>query len=251
MDNKDMVIVLVALLAVIFAFFYMSCKKGSTKEGFMGLSTPGRVAVEQVATNSKGIAFASVPSWQANLSPRFMPNSYGSYIQYNMPSQDMLAVPQDPLGYAEMVKAELGEAKPASTLPKYQDVKEMLPTADMKSGSGLRAQTYNWNRLMKVGLAKSKAQNNADFIRGDLPIPKVNTGWFSSRYGTEALRSGAMSVLGGSNNETSNALYSYMRNASGDTKTTFGGTALNMATGKTMGTSEGIGQGSLNITMFP
>lgn len=252
MDSNKCILYFLMVGVVIFAIGITSCTCKTT-ESFMGLSTPGRVSMENVATNSKGVPFMAVPNWQSNIAPRFMPSSYGSHIQYNLPDQKNLAVPQNPLGYADMVRNEIGPETSKKILPKYQDVKEMFPTTDMKNTNNIQ-NTYNYNRLMKVGLQKSRAKSQADWIRGDLPIPKVNTGWFSSRYGTESLRSGAMNVLGGQHNETANALYSYMKSDSGNTRTTFAGAPLNsvnMAGAKMTGTSNGINQGDVKITMFP
>lgn len=250
MDNKLIILIVVAIIAVI---VYMMCRN-TTVESFMGMSAPGMVKIDEISTKN-GMPFASVPNWQSNIAPRFNPNSYGPYIQYNVPDNKYLAVPTDPLGYADSVGSEISPEKVKRQLPKYQDVAELLPTATM--GAQHPQQVYNWDRLFKVSLAKSNAKRDADFIRGDLPIPKINTGWFSSRYGTEALRDGAMNVIGGQGNETSNALYSYLKNVSGNTKTTFAGAPLqevpkaNMSRNEMLQTTRGISQGDVQVSMYP
>jgi hypothetical protein len=48
--------------------------------------------------------FFSTPSFQAMLSPRMLPQGYGTYIRYNMPDRANQAVPCDPLTYGEMAE---------------------------------------------------------------------------------------------------------------------------------------------------
>jgi hypothetical protein len=48
--------------------------------------------------------FVSVPSYQAVLAPRFNNNNYGAYIRYNLPDNENLAVPCNPLTFGDMAK---------------------------------------------------------------------------------------------------------------------------------------------------
>lgn len=48
--------------------------------------------------------FVSVPSYQAVLAPRFNNNNYGAYIRYNLPDNQNLAVPCNPLTFGDMAK---------------------------------------------------------------------------------------------------------------------------------------------------
>ena len=74
----------------------------------------------------------------------------------------------------------------------------------------------------------SRLRGQGDPIRGDLPIVPISGSWFipSATAGNnvnQVLQQGAMNVLGGVNNETSNALANLIYNSSGGTDTTIGG----------------------------
>ena len=71
----------------------------------MWSSSPGLSAS---VSNAPGIAspeFFQVPgTFQSNLSPRFGNTDFGSNIRYNAPAYSNMAVPKNPLGYANMAK---------------------------------------------------------------------------------------------------------------------------------------------------
>lgn len=101
----------------------------------------------------------------------------------------------------------------------------------------------------------SRLRGQGDPIRGDLPIIPISGNWFVSSYAREpqiTLQQGAMNVLGGVNNETSNSLANLIYNASGGTETTIGG--VDMA--KTNMSHQVFGataaaQGDVQVTSFP
>jgi|LauGreDrversion4_2_1035121.scaffolds.fasta_scaffold00325_13 hypothetical protein len=103
---------------------------------------------------------------------------------------------------------------------------------------------------------KSSRQRGAgDPIRGDLPIVPVSGNWFIPSQANSPsinLQQGAMNVMGGVNNETSNSLANLIWNASGGTETTIGGVDMS----KTMMTHQVYGagaaaQGDVVVTSFP
>lgn len=54
-------------------------------------------------------SFFMVPgTFQAALSPRFNPNSYGSTVSYNLPNYNMLGVPPSPFSYVGMTNTPRG-----------------------------------------------------------------------------------------------------------------------------------------------
>lgn len=109
----------------------------------------------------------------STLSPRIGNVSYGANINYRPPEEKLLAVePFNPLGVAAD-----GEIQPI--------IYDRFMYANKKS------------RLYSLG----------DFIRGDLPIMPSTGDWFVPAVTPHIdLREGAMNVLGGQFNDTSNAL---------------------------------------------
>jgi len=76
----------------------------------------------------------------------------------------------------------------------------------------------------------SRQRGAGDPIRGDLPIVPVSGSWFIPSQANNPslnLQQGAMNVMGGVNNETSNALANLIWNSTGGAETTIGG--VNMA----------------------
>jgi hypothetical protein len=119
MSETNILFPIIGLTATLVAINYLQNKK--VKENFGMLpSFQTKVDVE-VAPNAKAAAegkfqsvqnkyqtmlnpqkaFYTVPSnFQSNLAPRFFGGDYGANISYNLPSQQNLAVPQNPLDLA-------------------------------------------------------------------------------------------------------------------------------------------------------
>lgn len=135
------------------------------------------VAADQLTTTDNGASSVSytVPSTgqSGSLPARFSNLSYGANINYRPPNVDILAVnPQNPLAYSAD-----GELQPI--------VHDRYIYAPKRS------------RLQFAG----------DPIRGDLPIMPLQGNWFAPAVTPSLdLREGALSVIGGRHNDTSNEL---------------------------------------------
>lgn len=110
-----------------------------------------------------------------------------------------------------------GDSSDNSSLP--------IGTMNAMDAAGNTEQFVVMDRLMATNM-KSKLRALGDPIRGDLPItPDQNSGWFSV-YPTinVDLQPGAMNVLAGQEaGETNAKLMQLLMNASGGSRTTFGG----------------------------
>ena len=99
----------------------------------------------------------------------------------------------------------------------------------------------------------SRLRSQGDPIRGDLPIVPQSGNWFTpSVHPNIDLRSGAMQVLGGIDNDTSKELANLIYNASGRADTTIGGVDMaqvNISNQK-LGALSAAG-GDVHITAFP
>lgn len=103
----------------------------------------------------------------------------------------------------------------------------------------------------------SRLRSQGDKIRGDLPIAPNNGNWFTPNVHPNIdLEAGAINVIAGVDNSTSNQLANLIYNASGRADTTIGGvdmasamTALNPAMQEISATS--AGGGDLTIRAFP
>lgn len=126
--------------------------------------------------------------------------------------------------------------------------------ATIISDDGQISQPIIYDRYIYAN--KSSRQRGAgDPIRGDLPIVPVSGNWFIPSQANSPginLQQGAMNVMGGVNNETSNALANLIWNASGGTETTIGGVdmANTMMTHQVYGAGAAA-QGDVIATSFP
>ena len=126
--------------------------------------------------------------------------------------------------------------------------------ATIISDDGQISQPIVYDRYIYAN--KSSRQRGAgDPIRGDLPIVPVSGTWFIPSQANSPsinLQQGAMNVMGGVNNETSNALANLIWNASGGTETTIGGVdmANTTMTHQVYGAAAAA-QGDVIATSFP
>ena len=102
-DNKFLITLLGLVVAVVAINNFKSKDEEEVQEDFfMNPSMTWKVdRVAATPSSAKKGDFFSVPgTYQAMLNPRFSNVDYGANIRYNMPSQDNLAAPCNPLGYA-------------------------------------------------------------------------------------------------------------------------------------------------------
>jgi len=242
-----------------------------------------RVVASSPSAAKKG-QFYSVPgNYQSILNPRFSNVDYGASVRYNMPSHKNQAVPCEPLtfsnmatkGYSHTSKEGYGCANSVNGVPggvkatepgyaagNYNDAlsaaysgsddsnapSASLPVANMSAlnASGDSAQPIVYDRYIYAN-RNSRLRSQGDPIRGDLPIVPCSSDWFRPAVNPNLdLQQGAMTVMGGFDNDTSTALASLMYTSSGNSQTTAGG--VNMA--RQLQTTVGNGLASVNVSSF-
>lgn len=185
------------LIVGIMGYIYAT-KKKLIKENFL---SPMTFKVDRVAAPNKDFAnqgeFWSVPgTYQASVTPRSASVQYGSQIQYNLPSENLLAYRAD------------------------------TPFANdglLTAGESDVVQPITYDRFMFAN-KKSRLRERGDPIRGDLPIIPHNSDWFRPSVQPHIdLKEGAMQVMGGFDNETNNQLSLLMAASAGNALQTFGG----------------------------
>jgi hypothetical protein len=209
---------------------------------------------------------------------------YGANIKYNMPSKEKLAVPCDPLTFGNMSKESykekfttcattcgsgsrdvscgksddsLMEADYASGNYKdemsqsqqgvqYPSPTDMMPVGDMTTVNSLgeTVQPIVYDRFIYAN-RNSRLRAHGDPIRGDLPIVPCAADWFRpSAHPNIDLQQGAMNVLAGLNNETTQAMSELINSTSGD-RTIAG---VNLESNRMSGTSGALS--TVNVTAF-
>ena len=126
-----------------------------------------------------------------------------------------------------------------------------LPVGDMTSMSveGDVEQPIVYDRYIYAN-RNSRLRSQGDPIRGDLPIiPDSNDNqWFKVSVAPSVdLQFGAMNVIGGTDNETANALAQMVYASSGGAQDTVNGISLSSQTTGTLA----MGQNDIHFTAFP
>lgn len=186
------------LIIGLISYIY-STKNKIIKENFLPSMT---YKVDRVAAPNEDFAhkgeFWSVPgTYQSLVAPRSASVQYGSQIQYNLPSESVLAY-----------KSETPFANDGLLLT---------------TGEGDIVQPVTYDRFM-FSNKRSRLREHGDPIRGDLPIIPHNSDWFRPSVQPHIdLKEGAMQVMGGFDNETNNKLSLLMSTSAGNALQTFGG----------------------------
>jgi len=134
----------------------------------------------------------------------------------------------------------------------YNETTDLLPVMDMSQQSVgvLGDETINpiiYDRFIYAN-QKRRGLGQGDFFRGDLPIVPNNTGWFQPSADPQLdLRTGALAVMGGIDNGTSNELMALQTSASGGLLSVGGG--INYGVQKLSRNS--MGGADLVVTSFP
>lgn len=276
-DSKFVVTLLALMLSVI-----AICNFDKKKNIVEGLGVlPSFVARPvQVVRNMHGNegSFYSVPNFQSQLTPRFSNTDYGANIKYNLPhNRNMATKSDDPLMMSSAVHENFetpvkcgsgGAGTPFRANPVMQsgfaagnfnevtdevrsvmhpNVVDHVPVGDMTtvSPTGEMEQTIVYDRMI-VANRNSNLRGQADFIRGDLPIPMNQTGWFQvSANPTVDLNQGAMNVLAGPDNAVTQEMTAFMNNSTGTT------TVAGMNLSNQQLAAIGAGQNDVSITAFP
>jgi hypothetical protein len=199
---------------------------------------------------------------QSYLSPRQSSTGLGSYVKYNMPNEENLALRANdplmmkdsycnPMNLANMVEPvkssegysyglegigaspEFNKLEQTNNSMSNNTVTNSLPITSMSSSIGNNDQVVNYNRLI-FALQRSRLNGLGDPIRGDVPVtpclpsanPESNV-WFRPAAGNAPninLRAGAMQVMGGINQVSAQQTAELMSRAS-QFQNTFGGVA--------------------------
>ena len=202
------------------------------------------------------VSYTVPGNYQAPIPPRMNSNGLESYIRYELPSEGHLAnEAQNPLMIANQVekpnlrenftpddKAFHGDT-PKQYDNMYHEMKKegndafnQLPIAGMGNGVSASEENnefyVNTNRLT-FALNKNRLTGLGDFIRGDLPVvpcnpdsnPYSNT-WFRPSARPHNLLSGAVNVIAGVGNVTSQQTSELQMRDVGSTNNTFGAVPL-------------------------
>ena len=276
-DSKFLVTLLALMLSVI-----AICNFDKKKNIVEGLGMLPSMAMKSVPVgrNSalKGNPFFAVQNFQAQLSPRFSNTDYGANIRYNLPNENNLASRQnDPLmmgnvvreGFETPVTCGAGGAgtsfmaqpvmKSGFATGNFNEVTndsrssiepqtvDQIPVGDMTtvSPTGEMEQTIVYDRMI-VANRNSRLRSQGDWIRGDLPICKNETGWFQvSANPVLDLNQGALNALAGPDNGVTQEMTAFMNNSIGTT------TVAGMDLSNQQLASIGAGLNDVTITSFP
>lgn len=191
MLNAIILLVILLLVISVAGYFYLhqqnednveDTPQGKTVENFVDMPSTRNVHNVISTSNPQGQNqyFAVPGNLQSNLAPRAAPVDYHANITQNLPSDEKLGIPIEPLA------GDCGN----------EDSQQAL-------GSGLveQEQVVNMDRLFTVS-NQSRLLQNSDWIRGDLyicPDSSVQSGqWFTPSASTQPmanLNPGALSFM--------------------------------------------------------
>ncbi len=207
MSTQNLVMLLIGLSAVMFLINKQT--GGSIVESF-GMIPPQIARVEQVVDVPQTGDIYTIPgTYQALLQPKQSGMvDYGAFIRYNMPSIDKRADSLGSLDYKSMGKEKTiiteGFQSQVRSPPNAMGGVDMGTPLGNILGDDVQPIIYD--RYIFAN-QKDRLRSEADFIRGDLPIVPISTGWFSPAANPQtALREGAMNIMNGPNNETGKEL---------------------------------------------
>jgi hypothetical protein len=282
LDNK-FVITLGLLIAVLIGC--NSIQGFSSNEGFLGSLPSMKTKVFRSIGNQKGDLYSIPGQYQSMLSPRTNAGiDYGANIRYNVPSYKNLAVPSDPLALGDMVSENYRPgtkenydckkgggsksfkehgvdvqsgfaagnfnevAEQVYDNSQYPDTVSMLPVGNMTTvnSAGEVVQPVIYDRFIYAN-RNSRLRSQGDPIRGDLAIVPCASDWFRpSVHPQFDLMEGAMNVMGGIGNETTQSLAELIAIASAGTTDTISGVDMS----NHFATTLGAGYGDVSTVAF-
>lgn len=204
-------------------------------------------------------------TYQSNLAPRFSNTNYGANIKYNIPCRNVLATPETPVPMISVeetlqLQPNVGEGFCGQSNPKenqmraqasydpteYPDVQSMIPSETMDS-FGESAQPIVYDRHVYAN-RNSRLRSQGDPIRGDLPIVPRSTGWFRPSAQPQIdLQQGALNVIAGLSNETTQKMNELITASSGGAVTVNAGVPMSQLYSQDLC----AGQSDLLVTAFP
>jgi hypothetical protein len=217
---------------------------------------PTSIRVAREARNPQSGNFFQIPGlMQSRVPPRFSNAQYGANIRYKLPESDSMAFDvSNPMAQGQMVadtRASSVKLKTSKKTPDYVEASDMLPVSDlmaqnlMGGGDDGDKPPIIYDRFIYAN-QRSRLKLDSDYIRGDIPITPMATGWFRPSATPHLdLNSGAMGVLGGLDNQTNQQMLA-LRSASssGGVDT---GSGVNFAVEKSQYASPA---GDINVTAF-
>lgn len=251
-DNKF----LATLIGISLAFIAVTnFKSGGVQENFLGTlpSFTTKVVKDVKCVPKQSSEMYMVPgTFESNLAPRFSNTNYGANIQYNIPCRSMLATPEHSVPLQESFTeqysscSDANEAKQSVYDPtEYPDVQSMIPAGTLNS-LGESCEPIVYDRYIFAN-RNSRLRSQGDPIRGDLPIVPANTGWFRpSAHPQIDLQQGALNVIAGVSNETTQQMNQLISASSGGSVTVNAGIPITQ-----MYSQENCAQGDVFVTAFP
>lgn len=200
-------IVLIILIGAIIAFVLI--KKPFSESFWGGNAGAGRsvVAIPEAASIYGGPMYSIPPGYSPAVEPRFANVNFGNNILYNPPSMANMAAADFPLSTSGNVQES--EYLPQQNSQYVGNIDQFAADASqglVANGVDPDMQTFNYDRLMVVN-KRSRLRGLGDPIRGDLPIAPYSGDWFAPAvYPSVDLREGALNVIAGHDNTTSNEL---------------------------------------------
>lgn len=196
--------------------------------------------------------FVTVANWQQPIQNRFSSTGYSAYINQRPAPEGMQGVtPLAPLEYGNIVKQEcpstMSSVNNAKPQPEFLSASDLMPAQTMEGFESPECIQIDRNMWSNT---KTRTQNTADFIRGDLPIvPLANGGWFNSQYANATnLRTGAMAALGGANNETAKLTAQLTTAYRGTAPSSFAGAPITGAVSQELGIGPRNESVSVNVS---
>ena len=219
-DNKKVTVTSLEKFGMLPSFGVKSAlqsNQGGTPQSLPGFGGPA-VQGSSMSGVKKGDFFSVPGTFQAAISPRFANTSFGANILYNIPSNEHMASPVDPLTYRNMARENFttkedygcktglccnkggdssafhGGAPLMDSNFTAGDYQQVLQEARGDSGqfatSMLPVQTMATVDAagdeqqpiiydrLMVSNRRSRLRSQGDMIRGDLPIVPCEPGWF-------------------------------------------------------------------------
>lgn len=210
MFDGKFITTLIALVIAVITICNMNKNSVSSVENYM----PSL----QVKTQT----IASPPNLQSPLSPRFFSGGLGSLTKMKPTAvANQAYIQNNPMGVAEIPCKQKyhDEVKTTNALPDYTAAMDEdnsllpVPTMETPNENGETVTPVMFDRLIYTN-RNSRTRGEGDHIRGDLPIVPCKGTWFNvSASPSTDLQQGALNVLAGTDNSTTQELARLINNS--------------------------------------
>ncbi len=202
MDDNVLLLILLAVLVVVFIACQCLKQTITKKEPYGESFTATGYSTPSSTTPLPSPGWVVTPSFRADTAPRFDPNrTGGGQIKGSYPGLNFQAAPVEPITVAPNFSAMGGayqsdEGKLSTDqvnkilVDKFSGNKEYLNTKDLMPAMSMKhtlsrdpsdPSVWMYDRTLYAPLKRRYGKTNVDFIRGDLKIKPLNTGWFDIR----------------------------------------------------------------------